>query len=87
MPFTYTLKVGRNGEFVKELFIDRRENSKSLVWSSVKIAFEKKTMEKKDSVFTRPQEIADVQGVNYSYSLLWKFGVISVPEEIEIKKR
>jgi len=86
LPFTYTLKVGRNGEFTKELFIDRRENSKSLAWSSVKIAFEK-AMEKQGTVFERPKAIADVRGVSYSYSLFWRFGVISVPENVEKKLR
>lgn len=86
LPFTYTLKFGRNGECTKELFIDRRENSKSLAWSSVKIAFEK-AAEKQGTVFERPKAIADVRGVSYSYSLLWRFGVISVPEEVEKKLR
>lgn len=37
--FQYKLKVGRNGRFTKELWVDRREDSKSLAWSSVKLAF------------------------------------------------
>ncbi|MEE1520745.1 hypothetical protein [Blautia wexlerae] len=41
MPFSYKIKIGRNGELTKELWIDRRENSKSLTWSSVLLAFEK----------------------------------------------
>lgn len=86
LPFTYTLKVGRNGNFTKELFIDRRENSKSLAWSSVKIAFEK-AVEQQGTVFERPKAIADVRGVSYSYSLLWRFGVIRVQEEVEKKLR
>lgn len=82
LPFSYTLKKGRNGKYTKELFIDRRENSKSLAFSSIRLAFEK-ALEKRGTVFARPKEIADVRGVSYSYSLLWRFGVISVPEEIE----
>lgn len=39
LPFQYKLKVGRNGRFTKELWVDRREDSKSLAWSSVKLAF------------------------------------------------
>ena len=35
LPFSYEIKKGRNGEYTKELWIDRRENSKSLAWSSV----------------------------------------------------
>lgn len=30
LPFSYTLKIGRNEEYTKELFIGRRENSKYL---------------------------------------------------------
>ena len=30
LPFTYEIKKGRNGEYTKELWIDRREKSKSL---------------------------------------------------------
>lgn len=86
LPFTYTLKVGRSGRFTKELFIDRRENSKSLAWSSVKIAFHK-AMEKKECVFARPKEIADIRGISYSFSLLWRFGVITVTAEAEDQLR
>ena len=39
LPFSYTIKRGRNGELTKELWIDRRENSKSLAWSSIRLAF------------------------------------------------
>ena len=30
LPFTYEIKKGRNGEYTKELWIDRREKSRSL---------------------------------------------------------
>ena len=82
LPFSYTLKKGRNGEYTKELFIDRRENSKSLAWSSVRMAFER-ALEQQGAVFTRPKELADVRGVSYTFSLLWRFRMISVPEEVE----
>lgn len=85
LPFTYTLKIGKTGKFTKELFIDRRENSKSLSWSSVRMAFEK--AKEQDRVFTRPKEIADIRGISYSYSLLWKFGIIKVPPQIEERLR
>ena len=81
LPFSYTLKIGRNGEYTKELFIDCRENSKSLAWSSVRMAFEK-ALEKKGAVFTRPKELADVRGVSYVFRLLWRFGMISVPDSV-----
>ena len=81
LPFSYTLKKGRNGEYTKKLFIDRREKSKSLVWSSIKIAFNK-ALEKSGTVFTQPKELADVRGVSYTFSLLWRFGIIRVPENL-----
>ena len=31
LPFRYKLKIGKNGEYNRELLIDRREKSKSLV--------------------------------------------------------
>lgn len=82
LPFSYTLKAGRNGKYTKELFIDRRENSKSLAWSSVRLTF-LKTLEQQGAVFTRPKELVDVRGVSYTFSLLWRFGMISVPGEVE----
>ena len=35
LPFSYEIKKGRNGEYTKELWIYRREKSKSLAWSSI----------------------------------------------------
>lgn len=84
LPFCYTLKVGRNGEFTKELWIDRRENSKSLSWSSVVLAF-KKALEMSGEIIPGPKSLGNIRGVSYIYPLLWKFGVISVPECIELK--
>ena len=84
LPFSYTLKKGRNGDYTKELFIDRRENSKSLAWSSVRMAFER-ALEQQGAVFTRPKELADVRGVSYTFSLLWRFGMISAPADVERK--
>lgn len=86
LPFTYTLKTGRNGEYTRELFIDRRENSKSLSWSSVRMVYVK-ALEKRGTVFSRPKELADVRGVSYTFSLLWRFGLIEVDEETEGRLR
>lgn len=86
LPFCYTLKVGRNGEFTKELWIDRRENSKSLSWSSVVLAF-KNALEKSGEIIPGPKSLGNIRGVSYIYPLLWRFGVISVPVSIELKMR
>lgn len=84
LPFSYTLKRRRSGEYTKELFIDRRENSKSLAWSSVRMAFQK-AMDQQGAIFTRSKELADIRDVSYTFSLLWRFGMISVPEKVEKK--
>ena len=49
LPFSYTIKRGRNGELTKELWIDRRENSKSLAWSSIRLAFSNENKECRSS--------------------------------------
>lgn len=38
LPFSYEIKKDKNGEYTKELWIDRREKSKSLAWSSIVLA-------------------------------------------------
>ena len=53
LPFSYEIKKGRNGEYTKELWIDRRENSKSLAWSSVLLALKNI----KEEVVERPKEL------------------------------
>ena len=40
LSFSYEVRKGRNGEYTKELWIDRREKSKSLAWSSVLLALQ-----------------------------------------------
>lgn len=74
LPFTYELRKGRSGEFTRELWIDRRENSKSLAWSSVLLAFEKVKGGK--IKVARPKDLGDIRGVTYIYSLFLRFGLI-----------
>lgn len=83
LPFRYKLKVGKNGEYNKELLIDRREKSKSLAWSSVMLAFEnsKELLEE----VKKPKALGDIRGVSYIYPILWRFGLIKIPEAIEKK--
>lgn len=76
LPFSYKIKIGRNGELTKELWIDRRESSKSLTWSSVLRAFEK-TEEK--PLVERPKELGNIRGVAYIYGMFNRFGLIEVP--------
>ena len=81
LPFSYTIKVGRNGEFNKELLINRRDKSKSLTWSSVVIALEK-ALNLKGNIISRSKEIGDIRGISYIYPIFYRLGLIDVPEHI-----
>ena len=83
LPFRYKLKVGKNGEYNRELLIDRREKSKSLAWSSVVLAFE--NSKRISEEVKKPKALGDIRGVSYIYPILWRFGLIRVPEAIENK--
>lgn len=83
LPFRYKLKVGKNGEYNRELLIDRREKSKSLAWSSVVLTFE--NSKKISEEVKKPKALGDIRGVSYIYPILWRFGLIRVPEAIEKK--
>lgn len=79
LPFTYQLKTGKNGELTRELWVDRRQNSKSLAWSSVLKAFEKT---KGKPVVSRPKALGDIRGVSYLYGIFYEFGLIEVPDNL-----
>ena len=81
LPFSYTIKVGRNGELNKELLINRRDKSKSLTWSSVVIALDK-ALNQKGNIISRPKEIGDIRGISYIYPIFYRLGLIDVPEHI-----
>ncbi len=81
LPFYYKLKIGKNGEWNKELLIDRREKSKSLAWSSILLAFEKSSQI--TGMVNKPKELGDIRGISYIYPILWRFGLIEVPKKVE----
>ena len=81
LPFSYQIKKGRNGEYTKELWIDRRENSKSLAWSSVLLALKNI----KEKVVERPKALGDIRGVTYIYGMFYRFGLIDVPDKAKEK--
>ena len=83
LPFTYTLKKGRGDEFTKELWIDRREDSKSLAWSSVMLAYH--NIGKIGEVVDRPKALGDIRGVSYIYGLFYRFGLNDVPDKAKEK--
>ena len=83
LSFTYTLKKGKGDEFTKELWIDRREDSKSLAWSSVMLAYH--NIGKIGEVVDRPKALGDIRGVSYIYGLFYRFGLIDVPDKVKEK--
>lgn len=83
LSFSYEVRKGRNGEYTKELWIDRREKSKSLAWSSVLLAL--KNIKKVGEVVDRPKALGDIRGVTYIYGMFYRFGLVDVPDEAKEK--
>lgn len=81
--FSYEVRKGRNGEYTKELWIDRREKSKSLAWSSVLLAYH--NIPSIGSVVDRPKALGDIRGVTYIYAMFCRFGLIDAPEKAKEK--
>ena len=80
LPFSYTLKRGRSGDYNRELLVSRRRESKTLAWSSVVLAFQNALQMERGTVIGRPKELGDIRGISYIYPLLYRWGVIQVPE-------
>ena len=75
LPFTYTIKVGKNGEYNRELLVSRRKGSKTLAWSSIRMAFAR-AKELQGSVIRRPKDIGDIRGISYIYAMFLEWGII-----------
>ena len=75
LSYTYQLKVGKNGSYNKEMLINRREKSKSLTWSSVRLAFDKALL-RKGEVIEKPKALGDIRGISYIYPIFVRFGLI-----------
>ena len=85
LPFTYEVRKGRNGDYTRELWIDRRENSKSLALSSVLLAL--RNIKKVGAVVDRPKALGDIRGVSYIYGMFYCFGLIDVPDTARQKMK
>lgn len=83
LPFKYEIKVGKDGKYNKELIINRRTESKTIVWSSILLAFNN-ALKLKGIVVERPKALGDIRGISYIYPLLYLFGVIEVPEKYQL---
>ncbi len=103
LPFSYTVRRKKNGEYSGELEISRKEESKTLTRSSVLLAFYKvlERMQTTEAVdldgvpsttlilpeYKGPKAIGQIFGISYVYSLFWKWGLIQVPGKVEKKLR
>ena len=83
LPFSYEIRKGRSGEYTRDLWIDRRENSKSLAWSSVLLALG--NVKEVGAVVDRPKALGDIRGVTYIYGMFYRFGLIDVPDDAKRK--
>lgn len=86
LAFTYTVKIGRDGTYNKELIVDRRADSKSLAWSSIRMAFDN-SLNLQGKIIIRPKMLGDIRGVSYIYPMLYRLGIIEVPTEIADRMR
>lgn len=83
LPFTYEVRKDRNGEYNREIWIDRWENSKAIAWSSVMLAFS--NIGEMGKVVDRPKALGDIRGVTYIYGMFYRFGLIDEPDSVEEK--
>lgn len=83
LAFSYEIKLGRNREYTKELWIDKTD-SKSLTWSSIIYAYKKI---EKGRVYKRPKELCDSRGIGYLFPIFYRFGLIEVEEKVKGKMR
>lgn len=103
LPFLYTIKRNRAGEYSGEIVINRKKDSKTLTRSSIMLAFHKveeqitiKEITEKNGdhhlvivplEYKGPKAIGQIFGISYMYSLFWKLGLIKVPAKVESKLR
>lgn len=91
LPFSYTLKTGRDENYTKELFIDRRKNSKSLSWSSVLKVFQNVLKSQKEQgkipFMKGPKSLGDIRGVSYLYPIFYQIGLIEVPDGTSLESK
>ena len=80
LQFSYEIRKGRSGEYTKELWIDRRGESKSLTMSTVLKAYENRIGA---GIVDRPKALGDLRGVSYIYPIFFRFGLIEVPEKVK----
>lgn len=80
LQFSYEIRKGCSGEYTKELWIDRRKESKSLTMSTILKAYENSM---NAGIVDRPKALGDLRGVSYIYPIFFRFGLIEAPERVK----
>lgn len=80
LKFSYEIRKGRSGEYTKELWIDRRGESKSLTMSTIMKAYENRV---DIGIVIRPKALGDLRGISYIYPIFYRFGLIEIPETVK----
>ena len=80
LKFSYEIRKGRSGEYTKELWIDRRGESKSLTMSTIMKAYENRV---NIGIVIRPKALGDLRGISYIYPIFYRFGLIEIPETVK----
>jgi len=81
LPFAYELKKERGAKYNRELVVCWRKERESIAWNSFKVAFYY-ALSLHGEVVERPEDLGDIPGISYIYPLLYRFGVINVPEAV-----
>lgn len=83
LPFKYAVKTSKTGQYTKELIVDRRQESKTLTFSSILLAFHNALSI--EGVVSKPKALGDIRGISYIYPMFYRFGLIQVPKNLKEK--
>ena len=88
LPYSYHMKYGRSGTYTKELWINRREKSKSLVMELRPECISEVLEYSEESerpVVERPKALGDIRGITYIYGIFYEFALLEMPEKAKEK--
>ena len=77
LPFSFYVKIGKNGDYVREIIFSRREKSKTITKSTVhKALMNALEVQKNESCVKGPKRLGTF-GASYLYPIFIEFGLIS----------
>ncbi|MBR1711200.1 MAG: hypothetical protein IJ719_20620 [Clostridia bacterium] len=79
LMYSYTIKTGRDGEYIGEIIFDRKV--KSITRATINLAYEKALeIQEKEGYVSGPKKLG-VFGASYIYPVFVRLGVISPEKE------